>query len=649
MPPLRMPGGARPTAPTPTPTRPAAIAVLPPPRAVVSPPAAVSSPVLVVAQIVAEAAAQIVAGERRFAEAAAGGRFANFANAVTGVYGISGSGKSSLADTAAEFAWEMFKATTLCYLTDLGGFGSKRLSLIRLGIMRVWDPRNHVNPFETMELISQGAFPERIDDPDTGRADPHVRLILPRRTLTTLVCPQGHDVATFETVLALNAAQVGCPTCKIISSIANGTTRAQIVRHRMFRSVGHRIYDSITEMNDWGMLRLGEMSAKNLLPTSANTGGSALGAADMLREGSAIYGGGSAPQVGFMQNRSYQWIANIRNIPDQVVPATCTFAVEQGKADDDSGGVPILGMQIAGNARTAKASRWVGNCLHASREPDDIGHMRYRLWTVTHLDQRDTRNIPYLAKHRGIPLDMPEYLEDPWFDEKAKRDAAAWSVCSLGVFYQLLQAQLLKLEALDRAKHADAPALQAATDDQGDDVISDVVPTAALAMISSTGPRVPVSGGQTLTARRGGLRMPGQTAAMQMPAVAVAASTPAPPAIVTASSQLPPAPLPPLLGTPARDAGTSATPVAVADAPKKAQASAPSPTATAPVPAAAPATIAPAPPSPIRQQLEASLAAAQPPSARLRTPGTVRMPGQPALAAAPTQALARRRTPRPPV
>jgi len=498
---------------------------------------------------------------------------ANFANAVTGIYGISGSGKSSLADTAAEFAWEMFQATTLCYLTDLGGFGNKRISLIRLGIMRVYDPRNHTNPFETMEMISLGAFPEHILDPETGRADPNVRLILPRRIVTSLICPQGHAVAKFDNPIALQAAQVECPTCKMITSITNGTTSGAIVRHRMFKTVGHRIYDSMTEMNDWGMMRLGEMSAKGSLPRSENTGGSALGAADMLREGSVVYGGGSAPQVGFMQNRTYQWIANIRSIPDQVVPATLTFAVEQGKADDDSGGVPILGPQISGNARTAKVPRWVGSCLHASREPNNDGNMVHRLWLTTHLDRRDVRNIPYLAKHRGIPLDMPDYLEDPWDADKAKRDAAAWSVCSLRVFYVKLLDQLTKLEAMDRAKYPNAPGMYSDNGDGTDsDEIIGAVSQPAAVTLPAPGPRV--AGGQTLGARRGALRVPGQTAVAPAPIMGPQVAT----APLPAPSPMVPVTMPP---APAAALPTTAVPVNI-----------------------------PAPASPIVQQLKASLAAA---------------------------------------
>lgn len=572
----------------------------------------------------------------------------NFANSVTGVYGISGSGKTSLLVTAIEFCWEEFEMISLVYGTDLGGFGNKMLSLIRHGIARVWDPRNHLNPFETMELASLGAWPEHIDDPETGRAAPNVRLILPRRIKTTLSCPQGHPVASFELAVPRDAAMFEsgtfpCPTCGVITGKSNGTTSAQIVRHKMFARVGHRGYDSLTEMNDWGLMRLSQMSALGLLPTGKE-GGSLLGSVDALREGSITYGGGSMAQVGFMQNRSYQWIANIRSIPDQVMPATCTFAVEQGKADDDSGGVPVLGPQIAGNARTSKVPRWVGNCLHASREPDDMGRMRYRLWMTSHLDSRDPRKIPYLAKHRGIPLDMPDYLEDPWDDDKAKRDALAWSVCSLGVFYRKLIAQLVKMEAQQRERYKNAPGIQASYE-QGDDVIETV---SAPAMLAPAAVNVPVAGGPTMAGRRGALRVPGAAVApapapppVSIPVQTVAAPQGGQPAATTAAApaaagtQVPvtaaatPAPVTPVTaaGPPPGivaqlEASLAQRAPDVVPATKEPQATTAAPSATEP---SAPAAVT-------------GSTAATPPAtpSRLRSPGGLRVPNAAGAAAAVT-------------
>lgn len=583
----------------------------------------------------------------------------NFANSVTGVYGISGTGKTSLLVTACEFCWEEFEMISLVYCTDLGGFGNKMLSLIRHGIVRVWDPRNHVNSFETMEACSYGAWPETMIDVETGRAAPNVRLILPRRVVTTLLCPQGHAVARFDLASSRDAGLFAtgswpCPTCGVVTTGSNGTTQGQIVRHKMFARVGHRGYDSMTEMNDWGMMRLGEMSAKGMLP-AGKEGGSLLQAADALREGTFVAGGGSPAQVGFMQNRSHQWIANIRSIPDQVMPATCTFAVEAAKGDDDSGGIDIFGPQIAGNKRTSKVPRWLGNCLHANREPDAAGNMRHRLWLTSHIDPRDPRKTPYLAKHRGLPLGMPDYLEDPWDDDKAKRDALSWSRCSLGVFYRMLIAQLKEVEALQAAKYKNAPGIQ--TYEVGDDVIGDVAAPAMMApqvhAVNAAVPNVPQVGGQTLSQRRT-LRTPGVAPAPGPPPVAIAVAQDVSKPIVAAPAAAPPATtsasLPPVVG-PAPGI-VVAPPAAVSGNSGPQPIPAPAAQVANPVGAAVVAS------SPIVAQLEASLkerapdqipatqaekpsgvgreapvarageAHVPPPTAsRLRTPGGLRVPG----------------------
>lgn len=551
------------------------------------------------------------------------------ANAVTAIYGLTGSGKSALADTACEYCWETFRKVTLCYANDPGGFGNKRLSLIRLGIMHVWDPTNHVNPFDTMEMMSLGAWPELITDRDRGYAEPTVKLILPRRVAFVLTCPQGHDVQSFDSEAVLNASNVNCPTCGVIANITNtkGVKRA-IVKSKIFADVGLRIFDSVTGMNERGLIiELPTMSARGQF-AATSSGGAALGAADAFRQGEkAIYGTGSMAQVGFMQNRSYQWLVNIRSIPDQVVPAIAIFGVEQSKGDDESGGEMVLGPKIAGNKRTTSVPGWVGNCCHASKEPldgtttDEHGNlaMVHRLWLVNHIDQRRPDKIPYLAKHRGTPLGMPDYLQDPWDNDPVKRAKTAWSVCSLKVFFRLLETQFAAVHAEDKAKYPDAPGLgeSAAVDEiipvaAGAVVTGTTVSTAAAATDTGAGVPVTVSGGRTLRSRR--------LVATPMPAgataTAPATTAPAPPtAPITPATGIPPvhppavappaAPAPPA-STPAAPGLAPAPPVAAPTTPVSGSTAAPQTAASSGGQTADPVGTAP---SVIQQQLEASLAA----------------------------------------
>lgn len=404
---------------------------------------------------------------------------ASIASAITGVCGLSGGGKSSLADTAAEYAYEVHGKQTLCYAIDPGGFGTKRVAMIRAGILHAWDPRNHVNYFETMELATLGAWPETIEDPERGYADPNVKLILPRRLVCDMKCPAGHIARRFASEVEMNVicAQGGvpCAVCGVLTNLQNtsGIDRL-IVRHRLFREIGLRIYDSITAMNDAGLIiELPTMSAKNLF-ARGKEGGSALGSADAFRQGTVSYGTGSEAQVGFMQNRTYGWLMNIRQLPDVVVPTICTFGIEESKKDDESGGLQILGPRIAGKARTSAVPGWIGNLVYASHEPEDLPkgtcqspNMVFRLWLTTHTDPRDSRKMPILAKHRGTPLGI-DYLEDPYYASATDRQVHAWEHCSLGVLFRMLDAQVAQAEAALRVKYPHAPGFQAPVAETGD-------------------------------------------------------------------------------------------------------------------------------------------------------------------------------------
>lgn len=472
---------------------------------------------------------------------------ARFSSGVTAVYGNSGSGKSSLADTAAEYVGERFSQGTMCVAVDPGGWGNRRLSLIHNGVMQVYDPRNHINFFETMEALTLGAWPETIIDPDRGYADPNVKLIMPRQPIWMTTCPQGHKVAQYTSEALMVAAQVTCPTCQVLVTAQNVKVERAIIRPAMFQSVGLRVFDSLTAMNDMGLIiELPSMSARGELPTGS-TGGSALGSADALRQGTFVAGTGSKAQVGFMQNRTYGWLINIRTIPDQVLGAICTFGVEQSKDDEKTGGEMCYGPSVAGRARTAKVPGWVGNCTHATKEPDAAGNMRHRLWLTNHIDPRDPYKLPYLAKHRGTPLGMPDFLEDAWDDDPVKRAELAWSGCSLKQFFLLLEAQFDKIQAADQERFAKFRETRAASKAK-DEVIA-TAPTLAAA-----GPTAAVtagSGGRSLR----GLRRAGGAPAVPPPPTTPAVAAPTVQPTAPSTDTVTPATV---VGEPTIDTATSA-------------------------------------------------------------------------------------------
>ena len=427
------------------------------------------------------------------------------ANAVTGVYGLTKSGKTSLLATAAEYCWERFHRVSRLITSDLGGFGTKMLSLVRVGIVQAYYPRTHVNPFATMEDLSLGAWPETILAPDTGMADPNVRLIMPRSIRYRLICPCGQVAGTFLTEAELSQASIECPACKaVVTPTTCARTTEILVQAAGFDQVGLYLYDSFSSLNEWGLATMAEMSAYGQV-------GDAMDAATALTQGRYKFGLNSKSHFGFVQNRTPQWIANIRAIPGQAMSPIATFLVEASKGDDESGGIPVYGPKIAGNARTSTVGQWLGHLLYCTIEPDDNAAMRHRLWTETHVDPRDPRAIPYLAGHRGEPEGIPPFLEDDT-DESGK--IIPFSGCSLKRFFSLLDQQAEAIAARDYERYADAPAFKP--------------PQLAEVIVAERSPQAvvqgPVAMGGRGIARRGGGRAIGRVAQAAPAAVAAPAA-----------------------------------------------------------------------------------------------------------------------------
>ena len=399
----------------------------------------------------------------------------NPSNAITIIYGISGVGKSRQADEAAEYVYETYGKRTRMYVSDLGGWGTKRLSLIKLGIVQVWYFVNHLELWATAELASIGYWPESFLNKETGMAAPDVALVGPRRTRWVVMCPAGHVVTTLDTEAAATQVEFPCPTCAVMTTPANCLSiNKEVYRPKGFKDIGLYVYDSLTQLNEAGLERAAEQGA-------GMSEGDALRSPAGIVEGRFTFGLNQKNHYGFLQQRSRGWIRNIRTIPDQIERAIVTCGVEMGKGDDESGGISIYGPKIAGNARTSSVPGWAGNCLHLAKEtPLNGDAARHRIWLVNHTDPRDPRAIPYLAKHRGEPADMPQFLEDA-------PGAEFFSTCSMKEFYRLEKQQLAGLLERDRAKFPSAPGIE------GPEAPEEVLESGQVA-VSSNGQSVPVEG-----------------------------------------------------------------------------------------------------------------------------------------------------------
>lgn len=490
------------------------------------------------------------------------------ANAATAIVGDTGTGKTELAVTAIKYCYETYSRISRVYTADLGGFGNNLLSLIRLGIAQVYNPTTHVEPFETLELCSHGWWPEKIDDPETGYADPHVRMIPPRVKRWSVYCPQGHLVHQLTESKGLAGFALKCPGCNQITTAQNWSKveEATFISPG-FKHVGQVIYDSMTAMQESVMGDMAMRAGKEEL-------GGEKGALNKIVSGNMVFGSNNRAHYGFAQNRAYQWVKNARAIPGQVMPPLFTF-LELRAADE---GVPLYGPKIAGNAKTSDVPSWFGNCLNAVIEKHEKGMEVHRLYLRTHMDQ--LTKIQHLAKTRANPGSLPLYLEDP------EGKQGSFELFSLQYFFQLLDVALEQGIRKDAAAYKDAPVFQPFGDDLAEEQLGEAKVLGAGPVTGGTAVGVsgagtgssPASGTSRARPRPGGARpamppAPVQAAPVQQTTAAPTATTAAAPAttppvavspaspVAAPSAILPPSPLVQAAPTAAPPSGPVAAPV----------------------------------------------------------------------------------------
>lgn len=545
----------------------------------------------------------------------------NQANAVTAIYGDSGTGKSSLAATAAEYCWRRFHRTTDYIAADLGGFGNKLLRLIRLNIVRVYNPQNHIEPFETMEDLSLGAWPETILDPFTGFAAPDVPLIPAQRQEWIPYCPNNHAMPVVTHKASLQGYSRQCKSCNAVCSPTNWLrVEERTVRAAHHQHVGLRIFDSATALEDWGMAEMASRAARSMETVGNSQDGNAMTkTGGRVISGKYAFGSSAVAHYGFVQNRMPQWIRNARGIPGMVMPPIFTFLEQRSVDDTGRGALPIYGPKIAGSAKTSDVPSWVGNCLHVAREMNNKGDaMEHRIWTVNHIDAGG--NAPHLAKTRAEPGSLPAFLAD-------QEGEPPFTRFSLGYFFDQLEQVLNVGSRQDAIDFPDAPFFVPLP--AGEDTVMsarNISSTAAVAGIASR----PIAGAPTAVAKPPAPAV--ITGGAAKPAVPPAAA----PAVATAPTVAAPKPVAPAAVAPVVVKPAVATPVKVA-----APAAPTPPPQTSPVVApvvppsspAAPVVAAPvvtpaAPAAAIRPPQPSAVRATAPPAAT-RPAGPPPPPGKP--------------------
>ena len=352
-------------------------------------------------------------------------------NSATGIMGVSGSGKSSLAATLAKYIHRRWGKVLLYYNADGGGFPSEVQACIAVGIVRVFrmrtrDPGDLGLSFETCQRACQGWWPKRIH-PATGEVSPGVEMVPPVSIRFEMRCSQGHLVKVVPSEALL--VPTFCGACKRPVTKADMQVRKTVAPTRGFEDVGGVFYDGLSSMLAWELMEMGHRAGKlELRGEEGSIGGKVV-------SGDLKFGGTTRSHVGFVQARGEELVHLTLGIPNLVVPPLFTMLTHE---DVDERSLSILGPKISGRAKTDEAPQWFGNMLEAAKIPAETGAGTQR---TLHLSEfTDARGVRHLCKHRGSPGTMPDRLQDPADGET--NPALAFTQFNLGVFFEMLDGAL---------------------------------------------------------------------------------------------------------------------------------------------------------------------------------------------------------------
>ncbi len=377
---------------------------------------------------------------------------------TTLLVGDTGTGKSALLATLAEWGWKTHKKVSLLYSIDGGGFPTHLDALIRAGIVRVWKLRTRGEAFETCSRACQGQWPTEFLDPITGEVPPGVTLLPSITSIFTLTCGYcDAEVAQRAARKAFNHT-IKCPKCKKQVNLQTGTISEKSSRPDFFKDVGLMFYDGLTSMQDWVM----EDMAQKVGTGELKGEGTALGG--KIVSGEITVGANNRSHYGFAQNRAAVWIQDASNISGLIIGPV--FTARQQRATDSNTSLRIYGPSIAGQAKAAEVPAWVANCLGTTIVLDEKRRKEYRLYLT---EYREEDNIPHLCKTRAFPGTMPDYLSDGPIDPESGLpiEGLPFNTFNLGYFQDLLERATKKTLAATAAAYPDAPGLQPVVIEQG--------------------------------------------------------------------------------------------------------------------------------------------------------------------------------------
>lgn len=342
------------------------------------------------------------------------------------IIGVSGSGKTSLLGTFADYLWETYQKVLLLYSWDGGAIPTQIQKRMHQGLIRFWRARTRSAPglaLETMYFGTKGYWPRTIN-PKTGETAPAVDLVAPITQKYSLYGPKGQLLKTVPTASLIKPTLLPGTTTMI--PVEQMTIKEEHARTKGFEAVGGVAYDGLTSMCAMVMEFQDHQRGLGLI------GGERSSFGGVVQSGSIKFGGNNRADVGFAQTRAEQFVGNTLSIPYLVESPVFTGLSTEGT---DKGGLSVIGVDLPGQAALTQAPQWFGNIVEADTIKDDNGdeHFCLNLQKFT-----DAAGRNHLLKTSGSP-GFPMRLVDP-----PRKDNRPFESFNLGVYFKMLDEDLRK-------------------------------------------------------------------------------------------------------------------------------------------------------------------------------------------------------------
>lgn len=351
---------------------------------------------------------------------------------ATLVMGVSGSGKTSLLKTFAEYLWETYGRILLLYSWDGGAIPTLVQQRVKQGLIRYWRVQTRSEEglaIETLYLATKGYWPRTID-PLTGQTDPAVGLVPPVTTKYETFCANGHSLQVVPAPSLI--VPTYCSICKRLPSPGEIRSIATAKPTKGFELVGGVAFDSISSMSVGVLDEMDRQRGAGLI------GGEKPAFGGVVQSGSIKLGGNNRADIGFAQTRAQQFVRNSLSIPNLVEGPVFTGLTLEAT---DEGGLSVVGCKLPGRAATDEASAWFGNVMETAKEKDDHGKDHFTIYLKPFTDPQGRR---HLLKTSGSPGAIPDKLIDPPEDSNQPN-----TIANLGRVYKMLDDDLRRLLTVD--------------------------------------------------------------------------------------------------------------------------------------------------------------------------------------------------------